>query len=222
MRNLFATLRQMLATITTTMRAMAKSVYEYGRWVIETSWEIVKIPMRIACQILNPFLTALNAPGSSKNSDAASQARNETAERTRAAQAGSDRDRVVYDLARLVQRTAIFRARGHENWVELAAELPDPLRHWLSKLSTDECARLAALDTRAVAEHLEQRRAILPGLRSLSDMQSEAAYGEFHSAPSSRIASDEHTDAEYAVLKALAERLKLREPVRIPRPRGSE
>jgi len=221
MRNLFATLRQMLATITTTMRAMAKSVYEYGRWVIETSWEIVKIPMRIACQILDPILNTLNASGNGTNNNAALQARTETAERTRAAQAGSDRDHVVYDVARLIQRTAVFRARGHQNWVELAAELPDPLCHWLSKLSTDECARLAALDTRAVVEHLEQRRANLPGIRSLSDMKLETACGAFNPASSSRYTS-EHTDAEDAVLKALAGRLKSREPVRIRQPGSFE
>jgi len=221
MRDLFAALQQMMTTITISMQAVAKSVYNAGRWIIETSWTFVKIPVHIACRILGPFLSALNAPENGKGNDAASQARTETAERTRAAQAGSDRDRVVYDLARLIQRTAVFRARGHQNWVDLAAELPDPLRHWLSKLSTDECARLAALDTRAVVEHLEHGRSNLPGIRSLNDMQSEAAYGEFNSAPSSRYKS-EHTDAENTILKALAERLKSRQPFTIPQPRGSE
>jgi uncharacterized protein (DUF2267 family) len=211
MRKFFAALKQIMVTILSTMKLVSREVWDAGIWVTKLTCEVIRVPVRAVCQVADGLLNLVDRPEPSANTKA-DEARNTTERQVRAANGQVTREQAAHDLARLVQRTSRFRELGHASAKDLAAELPDVLRAWVRRLSTDECGKLAAMDTRAVVEYLKKNDiyAELPGIQPIAFTPPDVA-ARFEAAASGRRASGaEQTPEEQAVLSRLAERIKAR------------
>jgi hypothetical protein len=212
MQNFLSSLKQIVSAMMLSIQLVTRGVWDSGVWITRFVAEVVMVPMHA----VGGLLSAFGRPGASNTASKTEQAATDTERQVRTANTQTSREQERHDTARLVQRTARFRELGHTTAANLAAELPPVLRDWVMRISTAECARLAATDTRAVVGYLRLNNihaAPLPGIPPIALTPADVT-AHRQTAAGGRTA--EHTEAEQAVLNILAERIKARKAAQHP------